>query len=120
MDRLIFEKDGKVFVNPLRYLNKVIYNPSIAQLEAAGYHLRSRIKSVRKPVPIKFSKLKIIETLGDKWQEKKSSLEQAGVWDQFSQAEYLSLEHPVFRQFFKALTKEEQHILLKNCRWTKD
>lgn len=64
----------------------------------------------------KYSKLKIIRTLGADWETYRSQLEHAGMLDQFFAAEYLAEDDPVFTAFM-ASVPEEVKTKLSECLW---
>lgn len=117
MNKMIFEKNGVVFRNPLKLGNRIIFNPTIEQLEEAGYTLRPIPHTEPSVKVYKFSKLKIIRALGDGWAAKKAMMEEAGVYDQFSEATYLKSDDPVFRKFLSTLSVDEKKILFRECKY---
>lgn len=66
--------------------------------------------------PKKYSKLKIIRTLGANWETYRQQLEQAGMLDQFFAAEYLAEDDPVFAAFI-AKVPDEVKEKLNECLW---
>ncbi len=113
----MWKKDNKVFVNPLRFDGKMIFNPTDEMLKAAGFEWVE--PEVPDPVelPKRYSTLKIIRALGDEWQSYKSKLETAGVIDQFFAANYLSADDPVFMAFIENVPEELQEKLNNECIW---
>lgn len=67
------------------------------------------------PAGIKrFSKLKIIRTLGEQWPEYRRQLEYAGLLDEFFAAEYLAADDPAFVAFMTQVPPEVA-AKLKDC-----
>lgn len=64
----------------------------------------------------KYSKLKIIRVLGEKWETYRQQMEKAGMLDQFFAAEYLAEDDPVFAAFM-ANVPEEVKEKLGECLW---
>lgn len=111
-----YVKDGVPFKNPLHLNGRVIFNPTPQELIDAGYTVKLPKAKPRKK-EIKFSKLKIIELLGDKWTELRAQIEELGLLERFNQATYLSLDNPDFRLFFQTLSIEEKKLLVTKCRY---
>ena len=64
--------------------------------------------------PKRYSKLKVIRALGERWPAKKLQLEQAGLWDQFVAAAWLDESDPAFAAVLATLTDAEKEML-KEC-----
>ena len=82
---------------------------------AKQYEAEQRAR-VTVPQVRKYSKLKIIRTLGSEWERYRFQLEQAGVIDQFFAAEYLAEDDPVFTAFMASVPDEVKERL-KDCLW---
>lgn len=67
------------------------------------------------PEPKRYSKLKIIDALGEAWPEKQAELEAAGIYEKFTQATFLSTDYPAFAAIYNNLTDEERRILDEEC-----
>ena len=113
----MWKNGDKIFVNPLHFDGKMIFNPSDEMLKAAGFVWVE--PEVPEPVelPKRYSTLKIIRALGDEWQAYKTQLETAGVLDQFFAANYLSADDPVFMAFIATVPDELQEKLNNECIW---
>lgn len=113
----MWKKCDKIFVNPLHYNGKMIFNPSDEQLKAAGYKWIEPIAPEPVELPKRYSTLKIIRALGDQWQTYKELLTTAGVLDQFFAANYLSADDPVFMAFIATVPEELKTKLDAECIW---
>lgn len=111
---MIYEKDGVPFVNPLRVDGVLIYNPTVEQLENAGYKLKGGGYVCPSTVR-KYSKLKIVRALGVKFEALKNTLKIAGVYDQFDHATYIASNDPLFKVIADNLTRYERHLLETKC-----
>ena len=113
----MWKNGDKIFVNPLHFDGKMIFNPSDEMLKAAGFVWVE--PEVPEPIelPKRYSTLKIIRALGDEWQAYKTQLETAGVLDQFFAANYLSADDPVFMAFIATVPDELQEKLNNECIW---
>ena len=113
----MWKNGDKVFVNPLHFDGKMIFNPTDEMLKAAGFEWVE--PEVPEPIelPKRYSTLKIIRALGDEWQNYKSKLETAGVIDQFFAANYLSADDPVFMAFIATVPEELKARLDTECIW---
>lgn len=114
------KSDGEVFRNPLTLNNGAkVYNPAPELLAEYGY-----FPVVGTPVSggevsqrvYKFDRYLVITTLGDKWPEKRTELEAAGLLDLFMAAPYLSTADAFFAPVYKKLSQDEKRLLHKNCR----
>ena len=66
--------------------------------------------------PKRYSTLKIIRVLGDKWEDYKVMLFQANVLDQFFAANYLSQNDPIFVAFMQSVPQQVKDKLTL-CEW---
>ena len=109
------DKDGKIFAgSSLVYNGRRIFNPTDAQMRDAGYEWIE--PPAPEPLPKRYSKLKIIRTLGDDWETYRAQIEAAGFLDQFMAAEYLAADDPVFAAFLENIPEEVKEKLDK-CLW---
>lgn len=91
-----------------------IFKPTLEQFRAAGYEW---IEPPAPEPPLKrYSKLKIIRTLGEDWPTYRAQLETAGLLDQFLAAEYLAEDDPAFAAFLENVP-EEIKSRLDECLW---
>ena len=107
-------KDGVIYQCGGIYLDGMWYsNPTPEQFRAAGWE--EYTPPPVPPPPKRYSKLKIIDALGEAWAAKKAELEAAGVYEKFSQATYLSTDYPEFAAIYENLSDGEQRILAEEC-----
>lgn len=111
-----YVKDGVIFKNPLHTNGRIIFNPTHQELIAAGYTVKINKTTIRTK-EIKFSKLKIIDALGDRWTSIKKKIEELGFYDRFNQATYLSIHDKDFQRFFQSLSLEEKKLLVQKCQY---
>ena len=111
-------KDGKVFTGTSVIVDGYrFFNPSAEVLRRAGYEwIEPPAPPLPEPLPKRYSKLKIIRTLGDDWPTYKAQIEAAGFLDQFMAAEFLAENDPVFAAFL-ANVPEDLKARLDDCRW---
>ena len=115
--------NGKLVTPPVNAGNKLNVYADKTWLEANGFkELTAEDFAQIKPEQVvrKYSKLKIVEALGDAWPVWKQKIEAAGLSDYWQACQYLASDHPAFAQFFKQLSKEERQMLNKSCRYTND
>ena len=109
------DKDGKIFAgSSLVYNGRRIFNPTDAQMRAAGYE-RTEPPAPPEP-PKRYSKLKIIRVLGETWPSYRAQAETAGLLDQFMAAEFLAADDPVFAAFLENIPEEVKEKL-DRCLW---
>ena len=107
------EKDGKPFSgNSVVVDGYRIYNPDSGTMRRAGYEWIE--PPAPEPPPKRYSKLKIIRTLGETWPTYRARLETAGLLDQFMAAEYLAEDDPAFAAFLENVP-DEVKALLDEC-----
>lgn len=112
------DKQGKLFVGPLRVGDRMIYNPTEEMLLQAGYTRRTTTETEQHPPVYRFSKYKIKQLLGaEGWELKKAELEAAGLWDDFSLCSYLSTDDALFGPIWENLGEEEKALLIAECRY---
>lgn len=114
---MLWVKDGKIFNGRLTLDGKVCIiagDPDPELMRRAGY--AEYVPPAPEPEPKRYSKLKIIRALGDKWTEKKAELEAAGLYDQFMAAQFLAEDDPAFAAVYASLTDEEK-AALEDCRY---
>ncbi len=92
----------------------IVGEPPAELMRSVGYE--EYTPPAPEPAPERYSKLKIIRALGDKWAAKKAELEAAGVLDEFMAAQYLAEDDPAFAAVLAALSDAEKEIL-KGCRY---
>ncbi len=63
------------------------------------------------PAPKRYSKLKVIRALGERWGEYKAGLEANGLLDEFLAAQFLAEDDPAFAAVYETLTDEEKAAL---------
>ncbi len=108
-------KDGKPFSGTSVIVgNRRIFNPSDATMLASGYHWEE--PPAPEPPPKRYSRLKIVRVLGEAWPEYKAQIEAAGLLDEFTYAEYLAEDDPVFSAFLESVPEEVKE-LLDECLW---
>lgn len=113
-------KDGQRFSGVLVQNGRRIFNPSDADLLAAGYQPVAEPETPEAPLAVKrYSTLKIIRQLQDDWGVWRAKLEQAGVLDQFLAANYLRADDPVMAEFIARLTPTEL-AQLSECEITEE
>ena len=115
--------NGKLVTPPVNSGNKFNVYKDKEWLEANGFHeltTEDFAKIERKKAVRKYSKLRIIEVLGEAWPTWKAKIDAAGMTDYWNACTYLASDHPAFAQFFKQLSTEERQMLNKNCIWTND
>ena len=113
----MWKNGDKVFVNPLRFDGRMIFNPTEGMLKAAGFEWVEPEIPAPVELPKRYSTLKIIRALGDEWQAYKTQLETAGVIDQFFAANYLAADDPVFMAFIENVPEELKTRLDTECIW---
>ena len=116
----MWKKEGKIFIDPLRYDGKMIFNPTEEMLKKAGFEWVETETVPDAPVPEvpkRYSTLKIIRALGDDWQSYKNKLEAAGVLDQFFAANFLRSDDQFFIEFIKDVPEELKNKLDTECLW---
>ena len=115
---MLWQKNGKIYqgggvvVDGMRH-----FNPSPEQFIAAGY--TEYVPPVPEPAPAapkRYSKLKVIRALGERWPEYKAGLEANGLLDQFMAAAYLDESDPAFAAALATLTDAEREAL-EECRY---
>ena len=94
-------RGGGIVLDGKRY-----WKPTPEQFEAAGYVWEEPASP-----PKRYSKLKVIRALGDKWEAYKLQLEQAGLYDQFVAAAWLAEDDPAFAAVLANLSDEEREAL---------
>ena len=100
-------KNNQPFSGVLVWNGRRIFNPSQAELLAAGYRFENIPESEPTATPRRYSSLKIIRRLGENWSEWRSRLDARGLLDQFLAANYLSDDDPVMAAFLAELAPEE-------------
>lgn len=114
---MLWIKDGKLFDGKIEINGRVSFvsgEPDPELMRSLGYE--EYVPPPPEPAPKRYSKLKIIDALGEAWEEKKAELEAAGiVYDKFTQATYLSMDYPEFAAIYNSLTAEEKQILDTEC-----
>ncbi len=103
-------KDGVVYTDGGIVLEgKRYWKPTAEQFIAAGW--QEYVPPPVTPPPKRYSKLKIIRALGDKWEAYKLAIEQAGLWDEFVAAAWLSEDDPAFAAMWETLSDTEKEAL---------
>lgn len=106
----MWRKDGKIYNGKGICVGKMWYsNPSREQFVAAGWE--EFTPEPAPPAPKRYSKLKVIRALGERWPEYRAGLEAAGLWDQFVAAAWLDESDPAFAAVLATLTPEEREAL---------
>lgn len=112
-----WSRNGQIFAGRLAIDGRVSFiagEPPAELMRSLGYE--EYTPPAPEPAPERYSKLKIIRALGDKWAAKKAELEAAGVLDEFMAAQYLAEDDPAFAAVLAALSDAEKEIL-KGCRY---
>lgn len=111
-------KDGITFSGgSLVYNGRRVFNPKPRHFIEAGYEWVEPPPPPEPPViPLRYSKLKIIRELGEQWPAYKAQMEEAGLYDQFMAAEYMSEDDPAFAAFI-ASVPDELKEKLPDCIW---
>ena len=115
--------NGKLVTPPVNAGNKLNVYADKAWLEANGFKELTaedfaQIKN--EPVVRKFSKLKIVEALGEAWPTWRQKIDEAGMTDYWNACQYLASDHPAFAQFYKQLPPAERQLLNRSCIYTND
>lgn len=108
--------NGHFFQPPLIVDGMAHHSPTPELLLAAGYTPYTKERKLTQQT-FKFDRYKIVTFLGDGWAAKKAELEEAGLYDKFMSAPYLSTGDPLFRKVWVKLTAEEKKLLIKNCQY---
>ena len=112
--------NGKFVSPPVNSGNRLNVHKDPQWLAAHGYHelTAEEITAIKPSAPVrKYSKLKIIETLGENWNAWKAKIEAAGLLDYWNNCQYLASDYPAFKQFYRQLSPEERKLLNTRCRW---
>ena len=106
----MWTKDGKIYNGGGIVLGDMWYsNPTREQFIAAGWVWKEVPPSP--PAPKRYSKLKIVRKLGERWPEYKAGLEANGMWDEFDQSAFLDEDDPVFAAVYATLSDAEKEML---------
>lgn len=108
----MWKKDGQIFDGRITQNGKV----SFIAGELPAEQMRSLGYEEYVP-PKRYSKLKIIRALGERWGEYKAGLEANGLLDQFMAAQFLSEDDLAFAAVLATLTAEEK-AALEECGYT--
>ena len=65
--------------------------------------------------PKRYSKLKVIRALGERWPEYKAGLEANGLLDEFMAAQFLAADDPAFAAVYATLSEAEKATLDAEC-----
>ena len=112
--------NGKIVFPPTNSGNKLNVYKDPEWLVAHGFHelTQEELAAVKHtPEVRKYSKLKIIEALGENWAAWKAKIEAAGLLDYWTNCQYLASDYPAFQQFYRQLSPEERKLLNTRCRW---
>ena len=90
-------------------------NPSREQMREAGWTWIEPEPEPVPPPPKRYSKLKIVRKLGERWPEYKAGLEANGLFDQFMAAQFLAEDDPAFAAVYATLTDAEKETLDTEC-----
>ena len=104
-----WKKDGQIFDGRLVRDGRTSFIAGelpVEQMRSLGYE--------EYVPPKRYSKLKIIRALGERWGEYKAGLEANGLLDEFMAAQFLSEDDPAFAAVLATLTAEEK-AALEDC-----
>lgn len=113
---MLWEKNGKFFDGRLELDGKVMFiagEPDPELMRRAGYE--EYVPPTPIPPPKRYSKLKVIRALGERWGEYKAGLEANGLLDEFLAAQFLAEDDPAFAPIYASLSEEEKQILDTEC-----
>ena len=106
----MWRKDGKIYRNEGVVIGKMWYsNPSREQFIAAGW--TEFTPEPPPPAPKRYSKLKVIRALGERWPEYRAGLEANGLLDEFMAAQFLAEDDPAFAAVLATLSDAEREAL---------
>ena len=113
--------NGKLVFPPVNSGNRINVHKDPIWLKQHGFHelTSEELKNVVPPKrePMKFSKYKIIQELGEAWPTWKAKIVEAGAWDWWEACTYLSMDDDNFKMFWKQLSRDERVLLRTKCRY---
>lgn len=106
----MWKRNGKIYHGEGIIIGKMWYsNPSREQFIAGGWE--EFTPEPPPPAPKRYSKLKVIRALGERWGEYKAGLEANGLYDQFMAAAWLDESDPAFAAVYATLSDAEKEAL---------